>query len=182
MPTLNDFAGFLPFPEINEGTGRTLLRSWRRQIIRISILDELQSREENTCGRVRIKQQLGSQTLTNKRHTWRDNRGHHGSVLSEVFIAVDGHFASTKQCHISLIDLLPRPLESADGRSVKPGRNGSHGREVVQYPTALKSSQHSPHGANTALTSATLIRCLTAPALRRESSLLRTDSATQSAI
>jgi hypothetical protein len=52
---------------------------------------------------------------------------------------------------------IPGLLQSHDGTTIEPGKDGPHGREVVQIQALLETSQLCPKSQLTELTSANLI-------------------------
>lgn len=96
------FRGLLPFSEVHQTV-------W--QIIRITILDKLQRRKEDTCERRQLERQgLNRMLHTNEGNTWGVNGSHERPILVKVFVAVDCHLTRAKLSHVSLTDLLPCPL------------------------------------------------------------------------
>ena len=74
---------------------------------------------------------------TDKWNARRCDRGHELAVLGEIFVAVNSHFASAELRHVSLANLLPCPLESANWRCVQSRGNRNHGGEVVETSATL---------------------------------------------
>lgn len=108
-------------------------------------------------------------------------------ILGKGLTTVDGDLASSELGNDSLVNLFPCSLEPADRGCVQSWSDSNHRREVVEDATTLDWIQ-CQQTATTEFsspqwhTSATLMRYFTTCARFFESSFLRIESATQSAI